>query len=253
MTREHADPLGEEAGIHLLYQPVYTLPTGPVGSVEALIRSGSPTPARVASSVPSAPSAHGNPNPEVFCQVLPEALGQLVEWRSTMPMVAEVCLAVQLPALEFRDEQLLGRVDHLLATHGLPGSALRLEFMEYALTHGLVPTVEIIAELRDLGVGPAIADFGTEYTSFALVKRSPIDVLKIHRSLIISLGEKNNANETVIAALVALAKAFGLSSIAEGWRPRSRQPRRLRSGATWRKVRGTRSRFLLARCVKPLD
>jgi diguanylate cyclase (GGDEF)-like protein len=209
----HAIERGE---LHLVYQPVVWLPKGPVRSLEALIRWEHPTLGSV-SPVKFIPIAEETGVIlEIGSWVLDEALCQLAEWRLCAPGMAELSIGVNVSALQLHDEALLGQVSEALARHGLPASALCLELTESAVMNDPDAAAGTLAALRDLGVCLAIDDFGTEYSSLAHLKRFPFDVLKIDRSFIIGLGEEDNADETLVAAIVAMAKAFGFTTIVEG-------------------------------------
>jgi EAL domain-containing protein (putative c-di-GMP-specific phosphodiesterase class I) len=78
-----------------------------------------------------------------------------------------------------------------------------------ALTH------DSLRRIRAMGFRIALDDFGTGYSSLSYLQRYPIDKIKIDRSFITNLGIDNDA-EAVVSAIVKLAKALGLSVIAEG-------------------------------------
>src|ERR1700677_4884624 len=116
--------------------------------------------------------------------------------------MANLSVAVNLSALQLRDEDLVDRVAMALASHGLGGEALILELTESVLLADASAASETFSALKRMGVRLAIDDFGTEYSSLAYLKRFPFDILKIDRSFIISLDEEDSADETLIAAIV---------------------------------------------------
>jgi EAL domain-containing protein (putative c-di-GMP-specific phosphodiesterase class I) len=74
----------------------------------------------------------------------------------------------------------------------------------------------ILAGLRRLGVRIAIDDFGSEYSSLAYLKRFPTTTLKIDKSFVDSLVKDDSADATLIATIVAMARALGITTVAEG-------------------------------------
>jgi diguanylate cyclase (GGDEF)-like protein len=125
---------------------------------------------------------------------------QLTTWVNTSPH-------------ELRDD-LPDRVAHLLAHHGLPGSALGLEITETGVISA--PTAaDTLAAVRDIGVRVALDDFGTGYTSLAYLRDLPVDVLKIDRTFIRGLG-REPADLTLVASIAQLAHELGLLALAEG-------------------------------------
>ena len=91
-----------------------------------------------------------------------------------------------------------------------------LELTETVLMEDGTSAADKFTRLKRIGVRVAIDDFGTEYSSLTYLKRIPFDILKIDRSFISSLGEPDNPDETLIAAIVGMAKGLGIATVAEG-------------------------------------
>jgi EAL domain-containing protein (putative c-di-GMP-specific phosphodiesterase class I) len=149
--------------------------------------------------------------------VLFRSLGQLDRWRRQGPGLGDnFCVAVNLSAVQLRDKGLTDTVDRMLAKHDLEGRALCLEVTESAAMRDPNAAASILHSLRGLDVRLALDDFGTEYSSLASLQRFPVDNLKIDRSFITSLDADDSADATLVAAIVAMARALGVSTIAEG-------------------------------------
>ncbi len=202
--------------LRLVYQPVVELPWGPVLGVEALIRWEHPTlgPLEPATFIPLAEES--GLIVEIGGWVLDEALRQLARWRHENPDFENVYVAVNLSALQLRDDHLVEQVADALARHGLPGGALVLELTETVLMEDGTSAADKFTRLKRIGVRVAIDDFGTEYSSLTYLRRIPFDILKVDRSFISSLGEPDNPDETLIAAIVGMAKGLGIATVAEG-------------------------------------
>jgi EAL domain-containing protein (putative c-di-GMP-specific phosphodiesterase class I) len=102
-----------------------------------------------------------------------------------------------------------------LAQHELEPNRLELEITETALMQDEGDALEVLAELRALGVRIALDDFGSGYSSLGMLRRLPIDVLKMDRIFVQALGEDPDAEATA-AAIVALARVYGMEVVAEG-------------------------------------
>jgi diguanylate cyclase (GGDEF)-like protein len=201
--------------LHLVYQPILRVPHGPIEGVEALIRWDHPT-LGIIPPVKFIPLAEESGLiVEIGDWVLDEALRQLTEWRRQG--FGDGChVAVNLSAAQLRDGEIAGRVQQALERYELDGDSLCLELTESVVMDDPSAAMSVLQDLRRLGIHLAIDDFGTEYSSLAYLKRFPVTALKIDRSFVSSLDEDDSSDATLIAAIVAMAQALGITTIAEG-------------------------------------
>ena len=127
-----------------------------------------------------------------------------------VPTVLVNLSARQLARADFEDT-----VWRVLHETGLEPSALTLEITETVLMDASTATLGLLSRLRDAGVHLAIDDFGTGYSSLNYLKRFPVDALKVDRSFVSGLG-RDPEDSAIVAAVVSLAHALGLSAVAEG-------------------------------------
>jgi diguanylate cyclase len=201
---------------HLVYQPIVGLPRGPSVGMEALIRWAHPT-RGVLSPAQFIPVAEDiGKIAEIGNWVMEEAVSQFATWRRQVPEMENVYVAVNLSSAQLRDDGIVDRVADLLVIHGLPGSCLCLEVTESMAMQDPIASAAILARLRRLGVGIALDDFGAEYSSLAYLKRLPVTMLKIDKSFVDSLVHEDTADSSLIAAVVAMAKSLGITTVAEG-------------------------------------
>lgn len=116
-------------------------------------------------------------------------------------------------------EDFLKTVQAALHDNGVAASSLELELTENTLLREFEAAINVVARIRDLGVGIAIDDFGTGYNSFAYLKHFPATSLKIDRSFISNGGHAHDTstfNEAISSAIATLGKSLGLRVIAEG-------------------------------------
>ena len=146
--------------------------------------------------------------------VLRRACRQMVQWREQLGDRAPGYVSVNVSALQLKQGSLIRSVAAALEDSGLEGARLCLELTETVIMHDMGVASDTFEELRALGVRVSIDDFGTGYSSLALLRRLPVDQLKIDRSLLRDLGEAEH--DPVVAAVVALASALGLEVVAEG-------------------------------------
>ncbi len=201
--------------LHLAFQPIVSTTTGSIVSVEALVRWLHPTLGVIMPTRFIPLAEESDLIIEIGGYVLDEALRQVAVARST-PGLEELNVAVNLSAVQLRDELLAEHVGRMLEKHGLPGSALCLELTETVVMGDPDTAMAAFDALRRLDVRLAIDDFGTEYSSLAYLQRLPVDKLKIDRSFVEGLRDPDSAADTLVAAIVAIARALGMETVAEG-------------------------------------
>jgi EAL domain-containing protein (putative c-di-GMP-specific phosphodiesterase class I) len=145
--------------------------------------------------------------------VLEMACRQVAQWRDAGHGIVRI--AVNVSYRQFVGDDLACKVRTLLAAHGLPGSALELEFTERVLIEDAPETLRTFAQLREMGVALVIDDFGEGYSALNYLRRLPIQGLKLSQ-LFVS-GVPGNASDVAVCQAVAgIAQSLGLALVAEG-------------------------------------
>jgi diguanylate cyclase (GGDEF)-like protein/PAS domain S-box-containing protein len=124
-------------------------------------------------------------------------------------------VSVNISARQFQEKNLIEKVIRILSETGLPGEGLRLEITESLAIQDNKYTIRLMKELNELGVYTSLDDFGTGYSSLSYLKQFPLKVLKIDRSFINDI-QPNQKNESLITAIIAMARSFNLEVVAEG-------------------------------------
>ncbi len=145
--------------------------------------------------------------------VLQEALRCAVRWHASG--LARVPVAVNLSTLQFQTPGFVETIERVLHEAGASGSMLELELTERMLMED-VPTVRAaLIRLKDIGVGIAVDDFGTGYTSLRHLQHLPIERLKIDRSFVADLpGDDTSA--AIARAIIQMAHSLSMRVLAEG-------------------------------------
>ncbi|MEW8507895.1 MAG: EAL domain-containing protein [Candidatus Thiodiazotropha sp.] len=147
--------------------------------------------------------------------VLHQALGQYKTWHSSYPLQQRARIAINVSALQFRQQDFVHRIERALGNTGADPSWLTLEMTESVLLEDFEETVVRINHLQQLGVRFSIDDFGTGYSSLAYLKQLPVDEIKIDRSFVRDiLDDPNDAG--LVEAIITLARQIGLDIVAEG-------------------------------------
>lgn len=203
----------ERQQFHLHYQPQISLATGAVRSVEALLRWEHPQLGTVspAEFVPVAEDS--GQILQIGEWVLRTALAQLKAWRTSG--FAELTMAVNLSAIQFRQPQLPDLISRVLAEFDLPPDALELELTEGVAVDDPHAAVATMDQLHARGVRMSMDDFGTGYSSLSQLKRFQIFKLKIDQSFVRDLGNDSN-DRAIVSAIIRMAQALGMRTTAEG-------------------------------------
>jgi len=199
----------------LHYQPIIRVDDGRLEGFEALVRWNHP-------SLGQVPPSRFIPLAEETGLILPlgrfvirEACRQLAAWRHEHPDSVDLCMSVNVSCLQFLRDNLVDYVTEILKELRIPPQLLKLEITETVLMHDPAHTARELQRLKDLGVRIAIDDFGTGYSSLSYLQQLPIDHLKIDRSFI-SGSDQAGGNSHIVNSIISLARALGLSVIAEG-------------------------------------
>lgn len=126
-----------------------------------------------------------------------------------------VQVSVNVSARQFESGNLSEHVSAVLSSTGLPPNLLKLEVTESGCMRNIDHVSEVMREIRAKGVSFAIDDFGTGYCSLQYLHQLPVDCLKIDQSFIRSMDDGHSGGD-IVSAVISMARAFGLSSIAEG-------------------------------------
>jgi EAL domain-containing protein (putative c-di-GMP-specific phosphodiesterase class I) len=150
-------------------------------------------------------------------------------WRDAFPERTPF-LSVNLSPRQLYEPDLVRQVRATLAETGLDPAALVLEITEGALVQGLEETKRKLAELKELGVRLAIDDFGSGSSTLAYLGDFPVDILKIDRSFIRGMSENPEEGRILVQAILDLARALHLDTVAEGIELKEQRAALLSSG-----------------------
>ncbi|MBL7003287.1 MAG: EAL domain-containing protein [Gammaproteobacteria bacterium] len=203
----------ESGQLRTFFQPQFDLKSGCLSGSEALIRWLHPV--------------RGLIGPAEFLSVAEETglIVQIGEW-----ILNDACkfykswidkkltpgvLAVNLDGQQIQQDGLVDLVNDIIISSGLPVSNLELEITEGYIMKEVERDLNVLNELRSLGVSIAIDDFGTGQSSLSYLKHLPINKLKIDRSFIMDIPQDSN-DQAITQAIIAMGKSLGLKLIAEG-------------------------------------
>jgi diguanylate cyclase (GGDEF)-like protein/PAS domain S-box-containing protein len=199
--------------LHIEYQPIVSVGENQPLAVEALLRWQHPY--------------LGNVSPTTFIPIAEEAglIGTLGEW-----VLRQACLQIRswenqgfavgrvvfnLSPRQFRQNNLAQSIIDILQETGVKGSQIGLEITETVIVDNAEFAIITLQELREFGIEISLDDFGTGYSSFGMLKRFPIDKLKVDRSFVRDIAT-DEADASVVAGIIAMAHSLGIRVVAEG-------------------------------------
>ncbi len=197
------------------YQPLVNVRTQKLSSFEALIRWNHPTRGLLGPGAFLPVAEEAAMMARLGELVLREACAQLAVWNHQNPGARNVRIGVNVAEQQLLDNTFPFLVSEVLSWSGLPPSQLTLEITEDVIVDHL-DGLNVLRELRALGVRLAIDDFGTGQSSLSYIKQfDMVESLKIDKSFVHDM--RNGAvNTAIIDAIVSMATALGLTVVAEG-------------------------------------
>jgi diguanylate cyclase (GGDEF)-like protein/PAS domain S-box-containing protein len=205
----------ERDEFQLHYQVMFDLNDGRAVGAEALIRWDHPQLGLIAPGdfIPLA-EANGTIVP-IGNWVIGEAARVARGWQDAG---RDAFVTVNVSALQFDEPGLISTVVDALALHGLEPHRLHLELTESLIMRNPTGSAATLLQLKALGVRIVIDDFGTGYSSLAYLQKFAFDTLKIDRAFVRGIGDECDSarSERIVAAVVHLGQALGVSTIAEG-------------------------------------
>ena len=208
----HAIDRGE---LELFYQPIVDLATGRTQGMEALIRWRHPERGLVSPLQFIEVAEETGLIVPIGRWVLSTAAGQLRAWQARHPSASNLSMSVNVSARQLRNADLRREVHEVLAATGLDPHCLRLEITESAVLQDVTRAIEVIRDLRSLGVRFDLDDFGTGYSSLSYLSRLPVNGLKIDRQFVDQMLA-DSAHEKVVSGIVSLSHSLNLGVTAEG-------------------------------------
>ena len=197
-----------DQALEVYYQPCLSLHSNRITGCEALVRWRHPERGMVspAEFIPIAEET-GLIN-ELGEWVLATACAEATTWSD------DISIAVNVSPVQFRSGTLALKIIAALAASGLPASRLELEITEAVLIRDDDAALEVLHQLRAIGVRIALDDFGTGYSSLSYLQRFPFDKIKIDRCFVNDLAEQGGSS--IVQAVVNIAAARHMTTTAEG-------------------------------------
>jgi len=197
------------------YQPIVDLANGRMVSIEALARWKHPDGDVIPPDVFIPIAERTGLIIPIGARILNEACQQLAAWQRDYGDAADVTMSVNVSPCQLYSDDLVAIVAEALRSAGVEPRYLILEVTETAIMDDMDNAIRILSRLKALGVGLAIDDFGVGASSLARLRRLPVSVVKIDKSLVDHVPDGHVASG-LLDAVVGMVRALQLRTTIEG-------------------------------------
>ena len=198
-----------DEGLHVVYQPMYTLDGSRIECMEALVRWDHPEKGTIAPNVFIPMAEEMGIISRITHFVLERASRDCAGWEQ--PAAVSVNLSVH----DLMMPDFVGDVLRILARNGLPPTRLHVELTESCFIDDPVAVSDILYQLREEGVTIAIDDFGTGFSSLSYLSALPLDIVKVDRAFIRDINH-NPRQTKLLRGITLLSRDLGLQIVMEG-------------------------------------
>jgi diguanylate cyclase (GGDEF)-like protein len=195
------------------FQPIVDVRSGRIRSVEALARWRDPVHGLMSTPDLVRFAEESGLIEALSRRIIREAMQAVGQWQRTL--VPDLSLAVNVSGVQFRGGRLVQMIGEFLDETGFPPELLDIEITESTVMRLGAATFTALAQLKSLGINLSVDDFGTGYSSLSRLQRLPVDALKIDRSFVQDIDDRERGGE-LATAIIMMGHSLGLSVTAEG-------------------------------------
>lgn len=195
------------------YQPKYSSETGEIVGAEALVRWYDPRKQKLVPPLQFITIAEDiGIIGEIGKFVLRDACEEIEYWKK---LGRDINISVNLSTKQFKEIDLVDSIKEIIESYDIPHKNIELEITESLLMDDVLNSVQILQELRDLGIRISIDDFGTGYSSLSYLKLIPTNTIKIDKSFVNNI-ESSSKDVAIVSTIIHLAHSLGCDVVAEG-------------------------------------
>lgn len=146
--------------------------------------------------------------------VMTTALATIKEWE--MKFSFNGIMSVNVSPVQFVQEDFIEKLFKKIEKSGIDKKHLEIEITEGVLIDNVEDTISKLNKIREQGVGLSLDDFGTGYSSLRYLQLLPLTTLKIDKSFVSNIAEKDGFEAKLTESIISLVSKMGLNTIAEG-------------------------------------
>ncbi len=204
----------ERGQFEVYYQPIAVLETGRTLSAEALLRWRHPLQGVLSPGEFLGLAEEIGLLVPVGQWMIEQIAAQLESWGRRDPAMRGLCVSVNVSDTQFKRSNLPKQIDDAVTKHGLVAGQLHIELTEQVFITNYEEARRKLMEIRETGAQVYLDDFGTGFSSLNHLNQLPFDKLKLDREFLNGLDY--GVRTGILPSIVALAKAIGLKTVAEG-------------------------------------
>ncbi|WP_407425035.1 putative bifunctional diguanylate cyclase/phosphodiesterase [Treponema sp.] len=146
--------------------------------------------------------------------ILETAIQTLKEWQKKFDF--DGIMSVNVSPIQLKKQTFLFDLQQLLVKHKIKPETLEIEITEGVFIDNKNEVIELLTQIRDMGIGLSLDDFGTGYSSLSYLQKLPITTLKIDKSFIANITDESGIEANITDSIIAMVTKMGLDTIAEG-------------------------------------
>jgi len=200
---------------HLNFMPIIDSQTLEIVSVELLIRCHAESLKGIGPDVFIPIAEEYDLIKSIDLWVIEACFKQIAKERSLLEQRG-IIFCINISAIELHNREFTKKLETLIELYQIEPGKIELEITETSLVETDDISIQTLLDIRSLGVKLALDDFGTGYTAFSQLINYPVNCLKIDKSFIDGLNSHDGTQATMIRAIIAIAKSYQLTTIAEG-------------------------------------
>lgn len=196
------------------YQPQYDVASGELRGFEALIRWHDPDLGWISPDEFIPIAEESKLVIPIGEWVLETAVAKLKKWSNEFGFNG--IMSINVSPVQLKNENFLENFKILLKKYDVSPKQIEIEITEGIFIDDPKEVICILNNIRDMGIGISLDDFGTGYSSLRYLQMLPITTLKIDKSFIANITDKNGVEANITNSIISMVTNMGLDTIAEG-------------------------------------
>ena len=199
---------------YLVYQPQFDIKTGDLRGFEALMRWHDKELGDIGPAIFIPLAEETGMILEIGDWVLNAAFCTLKNWQQKYSFKG--IMSINISPMQLKQPNFIENIRNLLIKYNLNPDTVEIEITEGIMIENMNEAIEELNSLKNIGLRISLDDFGTGYSSLSYLQVLPLNTLKIDKSFITGITEKNGIQANITNSIITMVTKMGLQTIAEG-------------------------------------